>query len=199
MYDFSPSPEQQAVLDQTNAIMREHIYPAEAEYSEDHGLPEARMRELQAVVKRAGLWAPHLPTEAGGLGMGVVTLGLMNEILGRSPIAPRAFGTNAPDTGNHETLWMCGTPEQKETYLTPSVAGEIYSAFAMTEPEYSGSDPVEMGTTAVLDGDLVFIEGGERHELGAGDCLELGPPSDCVFKNESPRTCKYAVVLVRQA
>ena len=159
MYDFSPSPEQQAVLDQTNAIMREHIYPAEAEYSEDHGLPEARMRELQAVVKRAGLWAPHLPKEAGGLGMGVVTLGLMNEILGRSPIAPRAFGTNAPDTGNQEILWMFGTPEQKETYLTPSVAGEIYSAFAMTEPEYSGSDPVEMGTTAVLDGDEWVING----------------------------------------
>ena len=159
MYDFSPSPEQQAVLDRTNAIMREHIYPAEAEYSEDHGLPEARMRELQAVVKREGLWAPHLPKEAGGLGMGVVTLGLMNEILGRSPIAPRAFGTNAPDTGNQEILWMFGTPEQKEKYLTPSVAGEIYSAFAMTEPEYSGSDPVEMGTTAVLDGDEWVING----------------------------------------
>ena len=159
MYDFSPSPEQQAVLDRTNAIMREHIYPAEAEYSEDHGLPEARMRALQAVVKREGLWAPHLPKEAGGLGMGIVTLGLMNEVLGRSPIAPRAFGTNAPDTGNQEILWMFGTPEQKEKYLTPSVAGEIYSAFAMTEPEYSGSDPVEMGTTAVLDGDEWVING----------------------------------------
>jgi acyl-CoA dehydrogenase len=159
MYDFSPSPEQQAVLDRTNAIMREHIYPAEAEYSEDHGLPEARMRELQAVVKHEGLWAPHLPKEAGGLGMGIVTLGLMNEILGRSPIAPRAFGTNAPDTGNQEILWMFGTPEQKEKYLTPSVAGEVYSAFAMTEPEYSGSDPVEMGTTAVLDGDEWVING----------------------------------------
>jgi acyl-CoA dehydrogenase len=93
------------------------------------------------------------------LGMGFVTLGLMNEQLGRSPIAPRAFGTNAPDSGNQEILWVAGTPEQKERYLQPSVAGDIYSAFAMTEPEHSGSDPVVLSTTAVLDGDEWVING----------------------------------------
>ena len=160
MYDFSPSPEQREVLDKTARILEDYIYPAEAEYHEEgSGFPEQRMRELQQRVRDLGLWAPHLPREAGGMGMGMVTLGLMNELLGRSPIAPRAFGTNAPDTGNQEILWLAGTPEQKEKYLKPSVAAEVYSAFAMTEPEFSGSDPVEMGTTATLEGDEWVLNG----------------------------------------
>jgi acyl-CoA dehydrogenase len=159
MFDFSPSPEQEALLQRTRRIMDESIYPAEAELREEAGFPEERMRALQRQVKEAGLWAPHLPVEAGGLGTGMVTLGLMNEILGRSPLAPRAFGTNAPDTGNQEILWLAGTQEQKDRYLTPAVAGEIYTAFAMTEPEFSGSDPVQMGTTAVLEGDEWVING----------------------------------------
>ncbi|ADG05904.1 acyl-CoA dehydrogenase family protein [Kyrpidia tusciae] len=159
MFDFSPTPEQQSVLDRTNEIMERYIYPAERDFHEEEGLPEEKMRGLQKRVKEAGLWAPHLPKEAGGLGMGYVTLGLMNEILGRSPIAPRAFGTNAPDTGNQEILWLAGTQAQKERYLKPSVAGEIYTAFAMTEPEVSGSDPTLLRTTARRDGDGWVIDG----------------------------------------
>jgi alkylation response protein AidB-like acyl-CoA dehydrogenase len=159
LFDFSPSPEQEELLERTRRLMAESIYPTEVELREETGFPEERMRALQRQVQQAGLWAPHLPREAGGLGMGMVTLGLMNEVLGRSPIAPRAFGTNAPDTGNQEILWLAGTDEQKERYLKPSVAGEIYTAFAMTEPEFSGSDPVQMGTTAVLEGDEWVING----------------------------------------
>jgi alkylation response protein AidB-like acyl-CoA dehydrogenase len=168
MIDFSLSQEQREIVEKTERFMEEFIYPAEAEYSEEKGFPEERMRELQQKVKQWGLWAPHLPKEAGGLGMGMVTLGLINEILGRSPIAPRAFGTNAPDSGNQELLWLAGTPEQKEKYLKPSVAGDIYTAFAMTEPEYSGSDPTRMGTTAVLDGDEWVINGHKWFSTGAG-------------------------------
>src|SRR5579864_5920425 len=102
MYDFSPSPEQQDILARTSQIMAEHIYPAEAIFWERGELPEDRVRELQMAVTLAGLWAPHLPAEAGGMGTGYVTLALMNEILGRSPLAPRAFGSNAPDAGNQE-------------------------------------------------------------------------------------------------
>lgn len=167
MYDFSPTPEQEAVLARTRRIMEEHIYPAEAELDEETGLPPARMRALQQTVKDAGLWAAHLPQEAGGLGMGMLTLGLMNELLGRSLIAPRAFGTSAPDTGNQEILWVAGTPEQKERYLAPCVAADMYSAFSMTEPEFSGSDPVAMGTTATLDGDEWVINGHKWFATGA--------------------------------
>ncbi|MCL6633249.1 MAG: acyl-CoA dehydrogenase family protein [Alicyclobacillus herbarius] len=159
MFDFTPTVEQQLVLDRTNELMAQYIYPAEQDFDEEKGFPEEKMRELQQQVKNAGLWAPHLPKEAGGLGMGYVTLALMNEILGRSPIAPRAFGTNAPDTGNQEILWLAGSEDQKEKYLKPSVAGEIYTAFAMTEPEVSGSDPTLLQTTAVRDGSEWVING----------------------------------------
>jgi alkylation response protein AidB-like acyl-CoA dehydrogenase len=101
------------------------------------------------------------------MGTGYVTLALMNEILGRSPLAPRAFGSNAPDAGNQELLWLAGTPEQKERYLQPSVAGEAPSSFAMTEPEHSGSDPTTLSTTAVLEGEKWVINGHKWFITGA--------------------------------
>jgi acyl-CoA dehydrogenase len=167
MFDFSPSPEQEEILAKVRQIMRDHVYPLEAELREGDAFPEAKMRALREITKAAGLWAPHLPKGAGGMGTGMVTMGLINEQLGRSVLAPRAFGTSAPDTGNQEILWLAGTPEQKERYLVPCVAGEIYSAFAMTEPEFSGSDPVAMGTTAVLDGDEWVINGHKWFTTGA--------------------------------
>src|SRR3989442_4937053 len=91
--------------------------------------------------------------------MGNVTLGLINEQLGRSPIAPRIFGTSAPDTGNTEILWLAGTPEQKRRYLEPLVADDVRSCIAMTEPEVSGSDPTQIRSTAVWDGDAWVING----------------------------------------
>src|ERR671932_2146282 len=99
--------------------------------------------------------------------MGNLTLGLINEQLGRSPIAPRIFGTSAPDTGNSEILWLAGTPEQKRRYLDPLVADEVRSCIAMTEPEVSGSDPTQIRTTAVLDGDEWVINGHKWFISGA--------------------------------
>jgi acyl-CoA dehydrogenase len=157
VFDFSPSPEQERVLDRVRALMDELVYPNEVHSIPHRGLPRDVLRPLQARVKAEGLWAPHLPAEAGGLGMGNVTLGLINEQLGRSPIAPRVFGTPAPDTGNMEILWLAGTPEQKRTYLEPLAADDIRSCIAMTEPEVSGSDPTQIRTTAVLeDGEWVI-------------------------------------------
>jgi acyl-CoA dehydrogenase len=168
MYGFSASAEQEELLEKARRLMAERIYPAEARYWEKGDLPEEQMRELQAAVKQAGLWAPHLPKEAGGMGTGYLTLALMNEILGRSPLAPRAFGSNAPDAGNQELLWLAATPEQQEKYLNPSVAGEARSAFAMTEPEHSGSDPTVLSTTAVLQGESWVINGHKWFVTAAG-------------------------------
>ncbi len=159
MYDFSPSPEQQRVVERVSALMDELVYPNETHSVPHRGLPRELLRQLQARVKSEALWAAHLPREAGGLGMGNVTLGLINELLGRSPIAPRIFGTSAPDTGNTEILWLAGTPEQKRRYLEPLVADEVRSCIAMTEPEVSGSDPTLIRTTAVWDGDAWVING----------------------------------------
>jgi alkylation response protein AidB-like acyl-CoA dehydrogenase len=139
--------------------MDELVYPNEAQSVPHRGLPRDLLKQLQARVKAEGLWAAHLPAAAGGLGMGNVTLGLINEQLGRSPVAPRVFGTSAPDTGNTEILWLAATPEQKRTYLDPLVADEVRSCIAMTEPEVSGSDPTQIKTSAVWDGNAWVING----------------------------------------
>jgi alkylation response protein AidB-like acyl-CoA dehydrogenase len=167
VYDFSPTPEQERVLERVRALMDELIYPNEGQMVPHRGLPGELLRELQGRVKSDGLWAAHLPTAAGGLGMGNITLGLINEQLGRSPIAPRVFGTSAPDTGNSEILWLAGTPEQKRRYLEPLVADEVRSCIAMTEPERSGSDPTDLGTTAVQDGNDWVINGHKWFITGA--------------------------------
>src|ERR671936_979335 len=167
MYDFSASPEQERVVARVRALMDELVYPNEGHMVPHRGLPRDTLKPLQARVKAEGLWAPHLPAEAGGLGMGNVTLGLINEQLGRSPVAPRVFGTSAPDTGNSEILWLAGTPDQKRRYLEPLVADEVRSCIAMTEPEVSGSDPTNLLTTAVLDGDEWVINGHKWFITGA--------------------------------
>src|SRR5207253_11128574 len=101
----------------------------------------------------------HLPPELGGQGMGQVPLGLMHEILGTSAIAPLAFGNAAPDSGNSEILALAGTPEQKERWLYPLLAGDLRSAFSMTEPNTPGSDPTQLRTRALRDGDEWVIDG----------------------------------------
>ena len=111
------------------------------------GLKRA-MVPLQEQVRDQDLWAAHLDPELGGQGFGQVKLGLMHEILGSSPIAPFAFGNAAPDSGNSEILALAGTPEQKDRYLHPLLAGDLRSAFSMTEPETAGSDPTLLRTRA---------------------------------------------------
>ena len=120
---------------------------------------DRRLKPLQAEVKSQGLWAAHLDPELGGQGFGQVKLGLMHEILGSSPLAPLMFGNAAPDSGNSEILAMAGTPDQKERYLYPLLAGDLKSAFSMTEPDTAGSDPTLLQTRAIRDGDQYVING----------------------------------------
>jgi acyl-CoA dehydrogenase len=91
--------------------------------------------------------------------MGQVRLGLMHEILGTSPIAPLAFGNAAPDSGNSELIALAGTPEQKDRWLHPLLAGDLRSAFSMTEPHTPGSDPTQLATRASKDGEDWVIDG----------------------------------------
>jgi alkylation response protein AidB-like acyl-CoA dehydrogenase len=114
-----------------------------------------------------GYWAPHLPKEAGGMGIGFMPYVYMNEILGRSYLAPRAFGSQAPDSGNAEILWQFGSDEQKERWLRPLVNGDIRSCFSMTEPEVPGSDPTTLQTRAMRDGDDYVINGHKWFTSGA--------------------------------
>jgi acyl-CoA dehydrogenase len=159
-WEFETDHEFQAKLDWMSDFVRSEIWPLETLFTEldFDGLMRA-MRPLQEQVKRQGLWAAHLEPELGGQGFGQVKLGLMHEILGSSPIAPFAFGNAAPDSGNSEILALAGTAEQKERYLHPLLAGDLRSAFSMTEPDTAGSDPTLLRTAAVKDGDHWVLNG----------------------------------------
>jgi alkylation response protein AidB-like acyl-CoA dehydrogenase len=125
------------------------------------------MKDLQAQVKAMGMWAMFIGPEAGGTGSGFLPYAYVNEILGRSPYAPRAFGCAAPDTGNAEILHQFGTADQKQRFMKPLVAGEVRSCFSMTEPEVSGADPTGLRTRAVRDGDEWVINGHKWFTSGA--------------------------------
>src|SRR5687768_10908198 len=159
-WDFSTEPEFQAQLDWMRDFVREEIWPIETVFEElgQDGFMRA-MAPLQERVRERGLWAAHLPPDLGGQGFGQVKLGLMHEILGTSPLAPVAFGNNAPDSGNAEVLALAGTPDQKEQWLHPLLAGDLRSAFSMTEPDTAGSDPTLLETSAVEDGDAWIVNG----------------------------------------
>ena len=159
-WDFATEPDFQEQLDWMTDLVRNEIWPLETIWDElSYDALKDAMRPLQEQVKARGLWAAHLPAELGGQGMGQVRLGLMHEILGSSPLAPMAFGNQAPDSGNSEILALAGTPEQKERWLHPLLAGDLRSAFSMTEPHTPGSDPTQLRTRAVRDGDEWVIDG----------------------------------------
>jgi acyl-CoA dehydrogenase len=159
-WDFSTEPEFEAKLEWMRGFVREHVWPLETLLDELgwEGLRRAA-KPLQDQVSDQGLWAAHLEPELGGQGFGQVKLGLMHEILGSSPIAPLMFGNAAPDSGNSEVLAMAGTPEQKDRYLHPLLAGDLKSGFSMTEPDSAGSDPTLLKTRAVRNGDDWVING----------------------------------------
>jgi acyl-CoA dehydrogenase len=159
-WDFSTDPAFQEQLDWMRKFVRDEIWPLETLVDElEQSDLDALYAPLQARVKERGLWAAHLPPELGGQGFGQVKLGLMHEILGSSPFAPNAFGNQAPDSGNSEILALAGTPEQKERWLYPLLAGDLKSAFSMTEPDTAGSDPTQLRSRAVRDGDEWVING----------------------------------------
>jgi acyl-CoA dehydrogenase len=157
-WDFSTEPEFEEKLQWMREFVREEVYPLEV-LDVDDATFKRIVGSLQEEVKRRGMFAAHLPPDLGGQGFGQVKLGLMHEIDGASPWAPLAFGNQAPDSGNSEVLAMFGTPEQKERWLYPLLDGRIRSGFSMTEPMHAGSDPVNMSTTAVLEGDEWVING----------------------------------------
>jgi alkylation response protein AidB-like acyl-CoA dehydrogenase len=168
MPDFTMTPEIRKLRADVRNFMDEFVYPNEERLEEaEDGEAEALIKDLQSRTKAMGYWAPHLPKEAGGMGIGFMPYVYMNEILGRSFLAPRAFGSQAPDSGNAEILWQFGSEEQKAKWLKPLVNGDIRSCFSMTEPEVPGSDPTTLQTRAMRDGDEWVINGHKWFTSGA--------------------------------
>jgi alkylation response protein AidB-like acyl-CoA dehydrogenase len=117
------------------------------------------LREKREKAKETGLFAAHMPESVGGGGLSLVEFAHMSEELGRSPLGHYVFNCQAPDVGNMEILHAHGTAEQKERWLLPLVRGEIRSCFTMTEPEFPGSNPTWMGTTARREGERWIVNG----------------------------------------
>jgi alkylation response protein AidB-like acyl-CoA dehydrogenase len=153
--------------DYVRDFMKKHIYPNERLLSKRTPESEALMGELRAINKSNGYWAPHLPKEAGGMGIGFLTYAYMNEIIGSSLVASPAFGSQAPDSGNAEILFQFGSPEIKERFLKPLVNGDVRSCYSMTEPAVSGADPTGLQTRAVREGDEWVINGRKWFSSGA--------------------------------
>jgi acyl-CoA dehydrogenase len=164
--DFTIEPEFQEKLDWVTDFVDQRVRPLDYLYDYDSDSPydisnaplRKIVRHLQEEVKRRDLWAAHLPPHLGGPGFGAVKLTYLNEIFGVSGFASVVFGCQGPDTGNSEILAMFGTPEQKERYLEPLLANDVFSCFAMTEPQ-GGSDPTNLRCLAIRDGNDWIIRG----------------------------------------
>ncbi len=163
MWDFSTEPEFDEQLEWMRRFVVEEVEPLELLWPHHHHkVPPPWLKQvidpLKDEVRRRGLWACHLSPALGGQGFGQVKLSLMNEILAPYSWGPTIFGVQGPDTGNAEILAHYGTPEQKERYLRPLLAGDLFSAFSMTEPQ-GGSDPTALRCRATRDGDDWVING----------------------------------------
>src|SRR5271169_2835695 len=174
--DFSPSPKAQSYAQRLAAFMQEHVVPAEADYfAQLQNIPNWRcwkqppvMERLKSKARAAGLWNLFLPARDYGAGLSNVEYAPLAEITGRSSIAPEVFNCNAPDTGNMEVLVKYGSAAQKERWLIPMLAGEIRSAFCMTEPDVASSDATNMQATALIEGDRVVLNGLKWWSSGVG-------------------------------
>ncbi len=171
--DFTLSPEVDELRLRIRDFTQTRIVPLEADpdsFDEHENIRLDLLGELRGEVKAQGMWAPQMPRERGGLGLGVAGMAACYEEMGRSLFGPVSFNCAAPDDGNMILLERVGTEAQKERWLDPIIEGRVRSAFAMTEPAPgSGSDPSMMLTTAERDGDQWRINGRKWFITGAGE------------------------------
>ncbi len=177
------------ILARVKAFVAEEIVPVEEEYWTEVGKVDRwtfteRQTEiietLKSKARSEGLWNFFLTEGEHGSGLTTVEYAHLAEQMGASALAPEVFNCAAPDTGNMEVLEKYGTAAQQEEWLKPLLAGEIRSAYAMTEPGVASSDATNICTNAVLDGDEWVINGEKHWISGAGD----------------PR-CKIMIVMVK--
>ncbi len=185
------------------AFMDEHVYPAErtlAEAPRPHGErwhPLPVVESLKQEARARGLWNLFLPESAHGAGLTNRDYAALCEVMGRSPLlAPEACNCSAPDTGNMEVLVRYGTEAQKAQWLTPLLAGEIRSCFAMTEPDVASSDATNIACRIAKDGDDYVIDGRKWWTTGAPDprcavAIVMGRT-----REDGPRHLQQSMVLV---
>jgi acyl-CoA dehydrogenase len=170
--DFSLPPEIESYRARVRDFVDTVLIPMEADranYDEHENIAEQALQRVRAQVKEAGLWAPQMPRERGGLGLPMTGLAACYEEMNRSIFGPVAFNAAAPDDGNMRVLAQVATPAQQDRWLQPIIDGKVRSSFAMTEPHPgSGSDPSMMLTTATKRGGNWIVNGRKWFITGAG-------------------------------
>ena len=170
---FEPSEKTKILQGRLQQFMDAHIYPNEQRFHEeverDRWKPTKIIEELKTKARAEGLWNLFLPNDERGAGLTNLEYAPLCEIMGRSHMAPEVFNCSAPDTGNMEVLARYGTPQQKEKWLAPLLAGEIRSCFSMTEPDVASSDATNIGASIAKDGNEYVINGRKWWSSGAGD------------------------------
>ncbi|MCW3010477.1 MAG: hypothetical protein JWO90_881 [Solirubrobacterales bacterium] len=159
--DFTVPPHLQELLGRVRAFVQEDVLPAESEIEDPQDVLKSWhvVDRLRDKARERGIYTPHLPEEWGGLGVGVLGMALISQECGVSGLASLGLNAMAPDEGNMHTLLLAGSEEQLDTYLRPLADGRTRSCFAMTEPDVASSDPTNLQTTAVRDGDEWVING----------------------------------------
>jgi acyl-CoA dehydrogenase len=150
-----------SLLPRIRGFVEQELVPLEQAFLH-RPLPEsiAILDEKRALVKKNDLWGLHLPEHEGGLGLSLCEFGQVSEVLAWTPFYGHyVFGCQAPDIGNTEMIAKFASPEIKKRFLEPLMEGDIRSCFSMTEPEFAGSNPTRLATTAVQEGDEYVING----------------------------------------
>ena len=173
--NFEYSEKVQDLIKRVEGFLETHLFPIEIELNEeieggdDRWQIPPRIEELKALAKSEGLWNLFLPESDDGFGLTNLEYAPLAELMGKSRFASEIFNCSAPDTGNMEVLVRYGTEEHKEKWLKPLLAGEIRSAFAMTEPDVASSDATNIETMIKRDGDDYVINGRKWYISGACD------------------------------
>jgi acyl-CoA dehydrogenase len=172
--DFEYSDTTKELSLRVEKFMRDYVYPNETTFDEqvsagDRWRPVQILDDLKSKAKDEGLWNLFLPESDYGAGLTNIEYAPLCEIMGRVHWAPEVFNCSAPDTGNMETIVRYGTQAQRDEWLEPLLAGDIRSAFAMTEPNVASSDAMNIETSIVRDGDEYIVNGRKWWTSGIGD------------------------------
>jgi alkylation response protein AidB-like acyl-CoA dehydrogenase len=184
---MNTSTEMKKILATIREFVEKEIIPLEPLLlNHEYESAMAQLEEKRKLAKSLGFWLPQIPREYGGMGLTLAEHGMVSEVLGRSILGHYALNCQAPDAGNMEILIEHGTPEQKEKYLMPLLAGDVRSCFSMTEPENPGSNPTWMSTTAIKDGADYVVTGNKWFSTGAD-----GAAFAIVMALTDPKADKY--------
>ncbi len=205
MMNLGLSDELVVIREKIRTFVEEKVEPVEQDYHDEVSVgdrwshtprQDEILESLKAEARTLGLWNFFLPKSQGGAGISNLEYAHLAEIMGRSRLASEAMNCSAPDTGNMEVLERYGSEEQKQQWLLPLLAGEIRSAFAMTEPGVASSDATNIATSAVLDGDEWVINGEKFYISGAGDARCKIMITMVVTDPDAPKHNRQSQILV---